>query len=128
MSIKQDIREILHKHYKHPDKLELNDAYLILHKELVEYMQNKFTKNEREFLKEAIENSGKSNMFIQRLKNKLELKDPKPQPCQICGNPVMPNKYGNYNKSCSDECKSELLSRGSRELVKQGRTHNGWRR
>lgn len=38
MNIKQDVKDILSKHYEHPDKLKLNVPYLILHKELVEYI------------------------------------------------------------------------------------------
>lgn len=34
MNIDQELKEILHKHYKHPERLDLNEPYLVLFQEL----------------------------------------------------------------------------------------------
>ena len=44
----EDIKKILHQHYMHPEKLELNVPYLVLHAELLAYIKKVMGENENE--------------------------------------------------------------------------------
>lgn len=91
---KEALRQVLKKHFKHPDKLELNDAYIVLFQDLVKFMRNAD--------KKVVENGE----------------------CVICKGVVKPNKQGKVRKTCNDKCKSELFSRNATRMVKEGRVPN----